>query len=129
MNPKGDPHASGRPRSETPCKYFKVDNCTNKQCPFLHDKEAEIPTRNAPCMEFKITGRCPYGRSCHFRHEPGQITLGEEIGDVLMEPLKPKESDTTVSQRQNLASYNWMESPRPLIMVPGLCCSHLVIHF
>jgi E3 ubiquitin-protein ligase makorin len=74
FNPPSTPNPK---RGTFPCKFFRIGQCSKKNCNFSHDPEgyAELRTRSVEVCPFFLQGNCRYGQVCAFRHaalpEPG----------------------------------------------------------
>ena len=133
MFPKTVRHHSKRPRSEVPCISFFNGDCSLNRCPYSHDVTKRTPRKNKPCIQWRTTGRCKFGRACSFRHDqlqtiPVSKTLGEKVHVLEVSLLKPAGSSIYISQQRTIASYNWTSGFRPAIMVPGEFNPFLAIH-
>ena len=102
-----------------------------RRCRFSHDpleQSSRPPPKEIPCYNWEETGTCSYGDGCAYLHRPlelvGSAPLKVGLLQVVSTLERRKRSDerdrVTMSDFQELASYDWLHMLRPTITVPGM---------
>lgn len=103
-----------------------------RRCHFSHDPRDQAsrpPPEKIPCFSWEDTGSCPYGNRCAYLHRslelvgsaPLQVGLRQVVSGIERHKRADRRASVTLSDFQDLASYDWLRTLHPTIAVPGKC--------
>ena len=118
--------------SRAPCRNFSSrGNCRfGNRCRFSHDiswRTSRPPPEMTPCFHWEESGACPLGDRCAYLHRPQVLegvsllhdNLHDEIYTFMLVKIQTPGKSVTLTNLQNITSYDWLTAERPTIGVPG----------